>query len=86
MNPKGSTVIGNVSIYVSSFCSSRFIIFNIELFSVSLSNFVLYSSRLNPSSTPANTFPELSFIDPLAAFVVVSLVSFISDVFLYSSP
>ena len=68
MNPYGSTVIGNVSVYVSSFCSSRFIIFNIELFSVSLSNFVLYSSRLNSSSTPANTFPELSFIEAENAY------------------
>ena len=72
--------------YLSLFDSNISINFSIAKFNSASVTFVLYISALYPVSVLTSSTPVLSFIDPLAAFTTVSLVSLEFDVSLYSAP
>ena len=72
--------------YLSLLLSNILIVFNIVLFNVAVSIFVLYKSTLNPIFVVTSKLPVLSFIDPLAALTTVSLLNLVLEVSLYSLP
>ena len=86
VNLNGSINIGRLFIYLSLLFSKIFIVFNIVLFNVVVLIFVLYNSILNPILVVTNRLPVLSFIEPLAALITVSLLNLVFEVSLYSFP
>ena len=86
LNLYGLTSIRKLSTYESPFVDNMFNNFNIVVFKVSLLTFVLYKTIEYWASTVASIVPELSLILPLSAFSTLSLVSFVFEVSLYSSP